>query len=407
SRHDALPRAADAEQQLVPACRVPQPWPRNLLHAPVAYVFYVASYGQFNNQLVSLVNAIYFARSLRAALVLPYTTLGKESSADARLGHRSVGRVMNHQLVRDYFNYSRLLRSYPVLRPDQFFASRSGAELLARPNVTVSHRAGNYYRSLFRIATNSDKSPVLVITHRPPTPMPKPRYCLHDAQQEFRRHNNWGYDPKFALLPIIFFRHNLNCTSTHSDWISIRRHIIPNDAFLRAVERFLHTVQQPVLSIHLRLFLNGDVPNTSAEAIVDSFFRRFASQLSDVNTVFLAYSPSSQMSVQVFNLLGRRFHGAVVDGSTFKDFFETDTVHAAQLPLAPVLFDMWVCVRSRYFVGRLGSSLSWNVAMWRMALWEQYGLRRAVVDSPLWYALEHFSTTGVSRNEGHLYGTTA
>ncbi|PXF44002.1 hypothetical protein BWQ96_06235 [Gracilariopsis chorda] len=389
----------------VGASHLPLPHPLRYLRDPTRYLLYVSEYGQLNNQIVSLINGIFFAKSLDAVLVLPFTSLGKESSRDALLANKTASRRTPHQLVFHYFNYSRLLSAHPVVSPVEFFRSEPGKTLLSFPNVTVSYRAGNYYKSLFRTVTNTSHLSISVITHPSRRALSHPDYCNHDAVKELSRHYYQGFHPRFILMPIVFFRHNLNCTAVHPDWISMRRNLLPIDSFLEAVQRFLDTLDPPVLAIHLRLFLNGDLDNTDAYAIVQAFFIRFEEQLNHANTLFLAYSPSSEMSVKVFRLLRKRFSGHVVDGTTYASFFDPHHAHVAQLPLASVLFDMWVCVRSHLFAGRLGSSLSWNVVMWRMALRDQYGLESRVVNSPLWYTLENIATTGVKRKEGLLYGT--
>lgn len=389
----------------VGASQIPPPHPLRYLRDPTRYLLYVSEYGQLNNQIVSLINGIFFAKSLDAVLVLPFTSLGKESSRDALLANKTASRRTPHQLVFHYFNYSRLLSAHPAVSPVEFFRSEPGNTLLSFPNITVSYRAGNYYKSLFRTVINTSHLSKHVITHPSPRVLSHPDYCSHDAVKELSRHHYQGFHPRFVLMPIVFFRHNLNCTAVHPEWISMRRNLLPIDPFLESVQRFLDTLNPPVLAIHLRLFLNGDLENTDAYAIVRALFKRFESQLNHANTLFLAYSPSSEMSVKVFHLLQQRFSGHVVDGTTYSSFFDQQHAHVAQLPLASVLFDMWVCVRSHLFVGRLGSSLSWNVVFWRMALYDQYGLDPYVVNSPLWYALEHFSTTGAKRHEGLLHGT--
>jgi len=63
---------------------------------------------------------------------------------------------------------------------------------------------------------------------------------------------------------------------------------------------------------------------------------------------------------------------------------------------------MWVCVKSTRFLGRVGSSLSWNVVYWRQMLRDEYNLAKDMTDYPLWYTLANFTNTGATRLEGRI-----
>lgn len=211
---------------------------------------------------------------------------------------------------------------------------------------------------------------------------------------------------RFVMLPVMFRQHNLNCSVEEVDWITIRKGLVPRDEFLRAVDAFMEQLERPILAVHLRVFLNGDVGNFSAKTFVAMLELKFREQMRKVRTLFLAYSSSSRVSREAFELLNERFSGAVVDGSRVGEHFAKADEDFRLLALAGVLTDMWVCVKSDWFVGRLGSSLSWNVVYWRQALQEEYGLEKRVVDTPLWYTLRDCSNTGAVRDEGDLLGAS-
>lgn len=213
-----------------------------------------------------------------------------------------------------------------------------------------------------------------------------------------------GVNDRFVMLPVMFRQHNLNCSVEEVDWVSIRKGLIPRDEFLRAVDTFIGKLKRPVLAIHLRVFLNGDVGNFSAESFVTMLEHKFGEQMKAARTLFLAYSPSSDVGRQAFELLKEKFRGNVVDGSRIGEHFAPADKEFGLLGLAGVLMDMWVSVKSDWFVGRLGSSLSWNVVYWRQALQEEYALEKGVVERPLWYTLKDFSNSGAARDEGDVMG---
>ena len=384
------------------------PNPHVDLDSKPRYLLYTAGYGQFNNQLVSLINAIFMSRHANATLVLPFTTHGKESTWDAHQSNLHDQLRIPRRLVGDYFNYTLLASVTRIILPDIFFTSSDGTHLLNMPSVNVSYRSGGYYRSLFRKASvqylGRKRSRVHVLTPSVLVRKHMHHFCDLTPKHALQHVEGWGINNRYWLMPIVFRRHNLNCSVEEQDWINIRKALVPRDEFLYAVNKFIDILPKPVITLHLRLFLNGDVDAFAPQDLVDMLFTRFAEQLGEAGSLFVAYSPSSEMSGEVMTLLRNRFDGLVVEGREMRKFFEQGAEEWADLPLAAVLFDMWVCVKSKYFVGRLGSSLSWNVVYWRQALREEYSLENAVVDSPLWYTLESFSKNGKSRNEGPVHG---
>lgn len=371
------------------------------------FLFYTANYGQFNNQLVSLINALFIARRTDAVLVLPYAKLGKESSWDlARAGlHDEL--YAPRELVGDYFNYSHLLITEHVVRPTQFFASRDGEQLLTRSNITVNYRSGNAFRKLFAhpsadVLRRLGRAVEVLSPQHNKTPLAN--YCDFHPDSTLASVADLGRNGRFTFLPIVFRRHSLNCTFEEPDWVSIRRSLLPRDEFLHAVDGFMQALERPIMAVHLRVFLNGDLGNFSARSFVDMLFRDFEPQLMRARTLFIAYSPSSGVSREAFAILRERFHGKVADGATTTRYFREEDVAFAGLALTNVLLDMWICVKSEVFLGRLGSSLSWNAVFWRQALAGEDGLDTEVVRNPLWYSLSNLTTTGAERYEGPLLG---
>lgn len=101
-------------------------------------------------------------------------------------------------------------------------------------------------------------------------------------------------------------------------------------------------------------------------------------------------------------LLGGELEVKVYGGDGILEHLPTENAKIiTDLPLITVLMDMWTCVRSEMFTGRMGSSLSWNVMYWRQVLQEEFGLDQQDVQ-PVWYLLQDFSTTGAKRAEGKL-----
>lgn len=390
------------------------PDPRGDTSFPAAYfgvgakfVFYTSSYGQFNNQVVSLINALFIARRTDAALVLPYSKLGKESSWDLERAGLLDELEINRELVGDYFNYTHLLSREHVVRPAQFFASSDAADLFARRNITVNYRSGNPFRKLFAepaaryTREHGTKFRVLSPPHER---TPIINYCDFDPAVALASVAERGRNGRFTFLPIVFRKHNLNCTFEEEDWVSIRRGLVPRDEYLHAVDSFMATLPRPILATHLRFFLNGDVGNFTARSLVDMMFRDYGTELMRARTLFLAYSPSSNESREAFDMLKLRYHGTVVDGSKIPSFFREEDRSFASLGLTNVLLDMWTCVKSDMFLGRLGSSLSWNTVYWRQALREEYDLLPENVDRPLWYILGNFTDRNANRTEGPLLG---
>lgn len=377
--------------------------PGSYFNRGARFLFYTAGYGQFNNQIVSLVNALLIARRLDAVLVLPYVRLGKESKWDAeRIGLHDEMRI-TRQLVGDYFNYSRLLTAEHVVQPTAFFHSPDGSEFLDWRNITVAYRSGGYFRSLVKYASKE-------ILHRkrvrPQVLAPNhervrlDNFCDMDPYSLLATVNEQGRNGRFVLLPVVFRRHNLNCSEQEPRWINVRRNLVPRTEFITAVDSLIRDLPRPILAVHLRFFLNGDSGNFTARSVVDMMFRDFGEHLANSSSLFISYSPSSVESLEVAQLLQKRFHGVVTDGQDFVKYFRAEHFMYSTLSLSAVLFDLWACVKSDLFLGRLGSSLSWNVVYWRQALRKEFGFDQWVVDNPLWYELANFSTRGVSRKEG-------
>lgn len=365
------------------------------------FVIFNSWYGQFNNQIVALINAISIARNIDAVLVLPCEKLGKESIRDSK-GIRMRRLFSTRELVGAYFNYSLLASAVHVVRPSEFLTSPDGRELLARPHVVVERKSAGFYRFLFTGRPRGRQEGAFRVLGPNSTRPRLSSWCDFRASKALTHLQKLHRADRFVLLPAVFRHHNINCSVTDPRWLSVRSYLRPRDEFLHAVDAFLQTLRRPILAVHLRFFLNGDIGQFSPRSVVDMLYDQFGEQMHRADTIFLAYTPSSVESTQVFELLRAEFHGAVVGGQSIPDHLEPDALNITQLPLHSVLMDMWVCVKSDMFLGRLGSSLSWNIAYWRQALWPDYGLNDPSVQQPLWYSLSNFTTTGATRLEGEV-----
>jgi len=322
-------------------------------------------YGQFNNQILALINALSIARDIGAVLVLPCEKLGKESIRDSR--EIKMRRLFSmRQLVDSYFNYSLLQSVVPVVNPSEFFNSSDGVELLARQFITTERKSGGFYRYLFSGRPRGyDPGEVGIRIRNPDSYRPKLKnWCDFRASKAltFRQKFMRSAD-RYVFLPAVFRHHDLNCTQFDPLWLSVRRYLKPRDEFLDAVDRFMRTeLPQPTLAIHMRFFLNGDIDNFTPESFVDMLRRDYGAELAQSRSVFLAYTPSNNESAQILSLLQRTLPDTRVVGGTTIPALLPEAFR--QLPLHSVLLDMWVCVKSTRFLGRVGSSLSWNVVYW-------------------------------------------
>lgn len=371
----------------------------------VRFVLFNSWYGQFNNQIQALMNAISIARDLDAVLVLPCEKLGKESIRDSR--NIKMRRLFStRELVGAYFNYSLLVSAVHAVRPSEFLASTDGRELLNRKQIVVGAKSGGYYRFLFtgrKRGYDPGEPGVRVLDPESTKPRLK-NFCDFRASKALTHIQKLHRRDRFVLLPVTFRHHDINCSYIDPHWISLRRYLRPRNEFLVAVNSFITTLQHPILAVHLRFFINGDLGQFTPRSVVNMLYEQFGNQIDKANTIFLAYTPSSTESVQIYNLLKNEFHGIVVGGQMISQFLPPHAKNITELPLHSVLMDMWVCVKSDMFLGRLGSSMSWNVVYWRQVLAPDYALHDESVHQPLWYALSNFTTTGAMRYEGEPGG---
>ncbi len=365
------------------------------------FVLFNSWYGQLNNQIIALINAISVARRIDGVLVLPCEKLGRESRPEMEaLNQRRL--YSTRELVGDYFNYSLLASAVHAVRPSEFLQSFDGTELRSRKHVVVCKKCIGFYNFML---TGNEQGPypgeagVRVLNPNSSWPTPRswcdfrPEKALPTVQKLYRR-------DRFVLLPNMFRHHNLNCTKSDPEWLAVRRYLRPRDEFLHAVDAFMTKLRRPILAIHLRFFLNGDIGQFTPRSFVNMLTGVYATQMDKAETLFLSYAPSSAESVQVLQLLKQEFQGSVVGGDAIPGYLDQQVrTNITSLPLASVLMDMWVCVRSDIFLGRLGSSLSWNVVYWRQVLKDEYRLSSENI-APIWYTLDKFTTTGAARAEG-------
>lgn len=96
------------------------------------FLLYDSRYGQLNNQLMGLINALTIGKHLNATVVVPNVDYGFESFANR--GEKASG---DYSLVGDYFDFKELQKVQSIVHVDQFLVSKAAGRL-AQEKRTVT-----------------------------------------------------------------------------------------------------------------------------------------------------------------------------------------------------------------------------------------------------------------------------
>lgn len=388
------------------------------------YVFYKARSGQLNNQLISFFNALAIAKEANATLVAPFAFYGSESRIDFGTGRgfffhlreafdlyiheaflKSLGLYYKHdELVGDYIDGELINCTQPVISITQFMRSEGGAYLRTFPHVlTRRGDAPFYYMSLgkrrlleqnvnVRGAHSGEDSSTSL--ERPASR--KELDCNFNISDYFRGvPYRAGVNGNFLFLAKLYRSHSLNCTSVNQYWLNLRQYVQPVPEIRQVVAEALGS-WGIVLSLHLRLF-PFDIGKFSTTKFCNHFLSRFHEQLQSSDHLYIAYSVSSKKSIAIISELRKKLGAEkILTAREFGNLYDRGP-HFNKRYAAP-LVDMWTAVNSDFFVGRLGSSLSWNVVYWRQAFGKDTHRQ-----AHQFYQLLDFSTDG-QNNPTDSYG---
>lgn len=392
-------------------------------HNLPVYIIYKARSGQLNNQLISFFNALAIAKQANATLVAPFAFYGFESYLDFYTGRgfmfylrqafdihvyqsflSLIGLQYGHdELVGDYIDSTLLNRRQPVISVVDFKKSMGGRYLSTFPCVLTRNGDARFFymtlgkRSLFERNINIREE--TIDGDRGVTESPASRKeldCNFNVSDYFRGlHFNAGVNGNYLFLSKLYRSHSLNCTSANPYWLELRKFVQPR-VEVRALVTAMMSQWGKVMALHLRLF-PSDQNKFSVRSFCTFFLSHFQHRIRKADRVYVAYSISSKESVAILSQLQRR-----IGRERIITAHEYGSLHTKgplfNKPYAAPLVDMWTCVNSHYFVGRLGSSLSWNVVYWRQSF--RKGDMGWLHD---FYRLEDFSTTG-DKNPTDSYG---
>lgn len=387
------------------------------------YIMYKARSGQLNNQLTSFFNALVIAKQANATLVAPFTFHGFESYADFRAGksfifnfyqafdtyvYQSFLRLFGLQyrydeLVGDYIDGTLLNKRQPVVSIVDFKRSVGGKHLSAFPCVLTRKGDARYFymtlgkRSLLGRNINIrgktiDGGPD--VTESPASR--KELDCNFNVSEHFRGLQfNVGVNGNYLFLSKLYRSHSLNCTSANPYWLEVRRFVQPRVEIRELVAAAMGRWGK-VVTVHLRFF-PFDQNKFLARNFCSFFLSHFQHQIREADHVYIAFSISSKESLDILSrlrqILGR---GRVITAHDYGNLHTKGPAFSKRY--AVPLVDMWTSINSHYFVGRLGSSLSWNVVYWRQSF--RRGYMGQFHD---FYRLSNFSTTG-DMNPTDSYG---
>lgn len=392
-------------------------------HKLPVYIFYKARSGQLNNQLISFFNALTIAKAANATLVAPFAFYGSESYVDFGTGKgfffhlrqyfdlyvyqrvlKSLGLFYKHdQLIGDYFDGTLLNRSQPVISIMEFLESRGAKYLRKFPHVLTRRGDAPFFymtlgqRSLFAGNVNIRGDTIREdLDIRESAASRRELDCNFNASDHFRGLSySAGVNGNFLFLSKLYRSHSLNCTSVNPYWLQIRKHVQPRVEIRQLVSS---TMKQwgKVMAVHLRLF-PFDQGKFTASGYCNFFLSKYQHRLQEVDRVYIAYSVSSKLSVDIVSQLKKRLGSSKIISAEAYDLSRRREAAFDRRYSAPII-DMWTCVNSDIFVGRLGSSLSWNVVYWRQAL-----DRNTHGHGHDFYSLADFSDSG-AKNPTDTYG---
>ena len=385
-------------------------------HNLPVFVLYKARSGQLNNQLISFFNALTLAKRANATLIAPFAFYGSESYIDYATGRsiffhiaarldlwihqplrKRLGLFFQHDdLVGDYFDGELLNETQPVVSSIQFLESPGVRHLQSFQAVLARHGDAAYYymalgrRRFFGRNVNMRRIVTGPLSTTGAVASRKQLDCNFNISHYFSGLNHHaGVNGNFLFLSKLYRSHSLNCTSKDPYWLDVRRYVQPR-VEIRALIHDALRKWGDVLAVHLRLF-----PFDDGKFSVTKFINHFLQTANHqhVDYIYIAHSVSSKPSLQIIKLLRQHFgNDKILTASDFGNLESRGVAFQKRYSLP--LVDMWTCVQSAHFFGRLGSSLSWNVVYWRQA----FGVERHS-----FYSLSDFSLDG-QHNPTDSYG---
>lgn len=388
------------------------------------YVLYKARSGQLNNQLISFINALAIAKAANATLVAPFAFYGSESLLDSGSGRgigfyfreyreRLWGKVL--QLFDVYYPYDELLATYldpdllndaqPVIGIVDFLRSNGCSYLRTFQHVLTRRGDAHFFhmtlgrRSIWSTNVNVRREAVDSPSTKYPLPVaPASRRdldCNFNISDYFRGlpHSD-GANGNYLFLSKLYRSHSLNCSLENPHWLLVRRKLQPRSEIRDLVTRNLRRWGS-VLSIHLRLF-PYDSGKYTADAFCSMLLTHYKHQVESADHLYIAYSVTSVESVEVVQTLRSQLGASKIKtAADYGVIYKLGKIF--DKPYVIPLVDMWTCVQGDNFIGRLGSSLSWNVVYWREAL------RISTLSrTNAFYSLEDFSPSG-EKNPTDVY----
>lgn len=382
-------------------------------HNQPVFILYKARSGQLNNQLISFFNALTIAKLANATLIAPFAFYGSESFIDFANNRniffyikkfmqqyayepilKQLGLFLERdQLVGDYFDSDVLNRTQPVISIMDFLKSPAAEYLRSFPHVLVRNGdAGFFHMTLGRRTLFKQNVHI-----RSKAMMQDPMFgmeniasrreldCNFNVSNHFRGlQYRAGVNGNFLFLSKLYRSHSLNCTATNPYWLDVRRFVQPRMEIRQLVDDALFAWGK-LLTLHLRLF-PYDHGKFTLDTYCNFFLNAYHTQITEADHIYIAYSASSEMSVAIVKQLRIAIGPEKVKtAQDFGNLYERGPVFDKGYIVT--LVDMWTCVRSHVFIGRLGSSLSWNVVYWREALQE-------VEMAQNFYKLQDFSVYG-------------
>ena len=379
------------------------------------YLFYKARSGQLNNQLISLFNALTIAKATNATLVSPFAFYGPEAFDDFKTGRswffffqsyvqrfvtdpicKRLGVDYNHdQLFGDYFDLELLNKEQPVVSIIPFLKSRGADHLLTFKHVlTRKGDAPYYYSTLKRIhPMGKDVNIRLtytgedIISAKETVASRRELDCNFNISTFYRGLPfRAGVNGNFLFLTKLYRTHSLNCTAKDPYWLHIRRYVQPRSDIREMVDESMRR-WGTVFTIHLRLFPR-DMGRFSTTSFCDHIITHYGDKIFQADHIYVAYSVTSEESVAIVQTLRKQLgESRILTAADYGDLRSRGPRFDMRY-IVPII-DMWTAVRSKFFVGRMASSLSWNVIYWREAL--------SLVGYPVnnfFYKLEDFSWKG-------------
>lgn len=268
------------------------------------YLMYFPLYGQLNNQVMSLINALVLAKTLGAVLVVPRV----EAGFDSRFGSSSTR--AGPFILGDYFDWDRIARVQGIIHMDEFLALPVAAKAARQGKLVVTSTFNSrtlakeksfYPYDLFfrpterpREETDAQKRE---IEARLGINSPKVGKCrtwfdtIEEAAKMDIKTNGRVY-----LMSCMYqtITEEWGCQDDVPYWYEIRRHLVPRDEIRRTIaEWYDDNFEAPTLAVHLRLlFRDETILETTLYDVISSTLQAESNgtnSLASFRTIYLAY----------------------------------------------------------------------------------------------------------------------